>query len=256
MVYEGFHVKPEFFEGISGRVERQLECWGVSLGGEALEAMGLYVHELASYEKANVIGTRDVDELWADHILDSLSCLLYKPLWEIDSLVDVGAGGGLPGLPLHFALGFERLCLLESVAKKVEFLRQVSIVVSSTGLEAANYRAEDFGRSPAHRASFEAATVRAVAPLDVLTEYCMPLLTPGGVMVAMKGRRDEEELEAGKRASVVLGGELEEVIRVPISPEMEQKERHLVIIRKVAPTSDRYPRKPGIPRKRPLGAAA
>lgn len=249
-----FHVKQGISEELARVLENQLAMWGIQLEREVLGALSLYVWELASYKKANVIGTQDIDELWLGHVIDSLSCLMYPPLREVSSLVDVGTGGGLPGIPLHLVVGFDRACVLESTAKKAEFIHQVSSSLAVVGLEVANCRAEELGKRLNYRASFEASTVRAVAQLDVISEYCLPLLAPGGTMVAMKGRIDAGELEAGKRALNLLGGELEAVIRVPCAPEIKSKDRHLVIIKKVQPTPDRYPRKPGIPRKRPLGA--
>lgn len=234
----------------------QLESWGIDVGQKGLEKLASYAEELAVYDKANVVGTREIGELWLDHVLDSLSCLLYGPLEEAASLVDVGTGGGMPGIPLHLTVGFQRACLLESTGKKAEFLRYVSSRLAIEALEIANHRAEEVAHSPDFRARFEAATVRAVAPLDVISEYCVPLLSPGGTMVAMKGRIDSDELRDGERAASLLGGEIEAVIRVPYSPEMQTKERHLVIVKKVRPTPDRYPRNPGTPRKSPLGSAA
>lgn len=242
-------------EELEGFLQGQLSAWGVVLRQERLEALGLYARELAAYEKANVTGTRDIGRLWLDHVLDSLSCLLYEPLGRAASLVDVGSGGGLPGLPLHLAVGFGRVCLLEATGKKVEFLRYVSSRLALRGVEIVNRRAEEAGQSPYYRGRFEAATVRAVAPLDVISEYCVPLLAPGGAMIAMKGRLGPEELEAGERGARELGGEVAEVIRVRFSPELEQKERRLVVIKKLDPTPKRYPRKPGTPKKHPLGGA-
>lgn len=235
-------------------LEDQLRLWGISFDLEVWGLLGLYVRELASYEKANVVGTQGVNELWLEHIIDSLSCLLYEPLWRASNLVDVGAGGGMPGIPIHLVVGFERACLLESASKKAEFLRHVSSCLAISGLEVANHRVEELGQVSGYRASFEAATVRAVAPLDVISEYCLPLLVPGGIMLAMKGRINSEELKAGKRAANILGGELVKIIQVPFSLQVQSKDRNLIIIEKTSSTPKRYPRKTGTPRKKPLGA--
>lgn len=251
---ERFHVKQEIPGELVEVFEAQLASWNIFLELERLEALALYVEELAAYERANVVGTREVGRLWLDHVLDSLSCLLYEPLKEASSLVDVGSGGGLPGIPLHLAVGFQRVCLLESTGKKTEFLDHVSSRLKLAEVEVANYRAEELGRDSGYRESFEAATVRAVAPLEVISEYCMPLLAPGGAMTAMKGRIEAEERRAGERGAKMLGGELAEVIRVPFTPELEQKERHLVVVKKLRTTPERYPRQPGTPKKSPLGS--
>jgi 16S rRNA (guanine527-N7)-methyltransferase len=233
--------------------KKQLLFWEISLGELELEALGLYASELATYEKANVVGTRDIESLWLEQILDSLSCLLCASLSEASSLADIGSGGGMPGIPLHLVQRFQSTCLVEATGKKADFLRHVSGRLGLDGLAVANYRAEDLARKSGYRGYFEAVTVRAVAPLDVISEYCLPFLVPGGFMIAMKGQVDNDELKAGERAAKMLGGELEAVIRVPFIQEIEQKERHLIVLRKVGPTPDFYPRGVGIPRKSPLG---
>lgn len=233
--------------------ESQLALWGITLGDRESEILGAYAAELASYERANVVGTRDIERLWLDHVLDSLSCLLYEPLQRASRMVDVGSGGGMPGVPLHLAVGFTGTCLVEATGKKAEFLRHVSRRLSLAGVEVANYRAEELAHKPGYRESFDAATVRAVAPLDVISEYCLPFVAPGGFMIAMKGHMEPEERRAGERAADILGAELEAVLQVPFTPGMESKERHLVVLRKVRPTPSSYPRKPGTPRKSPLG---
>ena len=250
----GFHVKHGVPVELVRVFEEQLELWGVSLEPERTEALALYAEKLGAHDRANVVGTRDIGRLWLDHVLDSLSCLLYEPLRRANSLVDVGAGGGMPGIPLHLAVGFGRVCLLESTGKKAEFLRYAVSGLEVGGVEVVNRRAEEIGHSGDYRANFEAATVRAVAPLDVISEYCLPHLKPGGLMIAMKGRVEGEERRAGEKAVGVLGGEIETVVQVPFSEEIESKYRHLIVIRKVRHTPDHYPRKPGTPRKSSLGA--
>ncbi|WP_053058031.1 16S rRNA (guanine(527)-N(7))-methyltransferase RsmG [Rubrobacter aplysinae] len=248
-------MKQELGERAVGVFEEQLAQWGVTLGQSEIEALTRYSQELATYEKANVVGTGELERIWLDHVLDSLSCLLYRPLTTLSSLIDVGSGGGMPGIPLHLALDLHRTCLLESTGKKAEFLRHVSESLSLEGVEVANVRAEEFGLRPGRRDSYEAATVRAVDSLSVISEYCLPFLEPGGAMVAMKGPLGAEERTAGERAAQVLAGELEAVIRVPFSADREHKERHLMIVRKTGPTPESYPRPTGTPHKRPLYSA-
>lgn len=234
--------------------EEQLLSWEISLGGPELEMLGLYASELATYDKANVVGTRDIERLWLEQILDSLSCLLCPSLGQASSLADIGSGGGMPGIPLNLVQRFHSICLVEATGKKASFLRHVASRLGLNGLAVANYRAEELAWNPGYRGAFEAVTVRAVAPLNVISEYCLPFLALGGRMIAMKGRLDNDERRAGEKAAEMLGGELEAVIRVPFIQEMEQKERHLVVLRKVGATPDSYPRAAGVPRKSPLGA--
>lgn len=238
-----------------GVVDGQLDLWGVDLGSRQRERLGVYAETLALYELANVVGTRDVERLWVDHLLDSLSCLICASVGRARSLIDVGSGAGLPGIPLHIASNFGHLCLLESNSKKVKFMSHALQELEISGAQVVDARAEDAGREKFYRESFEVATARAVAPLAVISEYCMPFVEVGGVFVAMKGNISGEEIAGGKVAVKKLGGELEEILRVPFVEGVEQKERRLVVVRKVRETPGAYPRKVGMPKKDPLGAA-
>lgn len=234
-------------------VDEQLDLWGVSLDFEQRELLRIYAEMLASYELANVVGTRDAGRLWIEHFLDSLSCLLCEEVGRAKSLIDVGSGAGLPGIPLHVACNFQRLCLLDSTSKKAGFVKYVLERLGIAGAEVVEMRAEDAGGQASHRESFEVSTARAVASLAVVSEYCLPFVAVGGTFVAMKGGLSAEELATGERAAKKLGGEVEEVLRVPFVESVEQKERRLVVVRKVHETPRAYPRKVGSPKKEPLG---
>lgn len=132
-------------------VRRQAEAWGLCLGDEVLKALLGYAIQLANYREANVIGVRDLSQLLLEHILDSLSCLLYEPLWRAKELVDVGAGGGLPGIPLKEVRSEMGLTLVEATGKKARFLEKVVEEESLKGTEIVNARAEVVGRDPTHR---------------------------------------------------------------------------------------------------------
>ena len=235
--------------------ESQAAAWGVRLDGGQRESMLRYAHLLANYERANVIGTKDPDRIILDHVLDSLSCFLHEPLMRARRLADIGSGGGLPGIPINIARPYLQTTLVESTWKKVQFLRSVVDELSLEGIEIANIRAEAIGRTREHRGGYDVATTRAVARLSVVAEYCVPLLEVGGCAIAMKGRLEAEELSEGGRASDALGANVAEVKRVPMIPEVGDKERNLVIIEKVGETPDRYPRRPGMVVKSPLGGA-
>lgn len=236
------------------RLTRQAASWGLCVSAAQEEALLGYARALANYDQANVIGTREVNEILLNHILDSLSCLIFPPLSQARSLVDVGSGGGLPGLPLKILRPHLTITLVEATGKKAGFLRYVAERLGMKGLEIVNDRAENVGRSSGHRSAYDVATVRAVATLDVIFEYCIPLVKEGGYVISMKGILDTQEVEAGKKAARLLGAEISEVIEVPFLPELPDKRRNLVILRKLAETPSRYPRKNGVPRKKPLGA--
>lgn len=233
----------------------QLEAWGVELPAGAEDLLRDYARLLATYGKANVIGTRDPDRVMLDHILDSLGCLLFSPVVEAFKFADVGSGGGLPGIPLAIAFPDASFTLLEATGKKAMFLRHAVESLHLTGVKIVNARVERAAHDPGLRASQEICTVRAVAKLSVLAEYCLPLLGVGGWLVAMKGEVSEEEHRDGERAASLLGGRILQTVEVPLLAEMEQKIRRLVVLEKVSETPEIYPRRVGLPAKSPLGRA-
>jgi 16S rRNA (guanine527-N7)-methyltransferase len=189
------------------------------------------------------------------HVADSLSGLEVGKLRDARRMADVGAGAGFPGLVLAIALAPTAVDLIESARRKaavIDRLRQAAQVDNSRVVVA---RAEEWGRMPpalgGGREAYDAVTVRAVAPLAVLVEYAAPLLRPSGVLVAWKGKRDPAEEWQGGEAADEVGLAIEDVIRV--EPFGGARNRHLHVYRKVAPTPERFPRRPGMAAKRPLG---
>lgn len=209
---------------------------------------------LEGYSAANVIGTRAYARIMEDHILDSLSCLTVPGFDAAQSMVDVGTGGGFPGIPLKIARPHLRVSLLESTKKKTLFLHSVASELGLKDIEILNARAEGVGMDPRNRARYDVATTRAVSSLSVVAEYCVPLIRVGGLVVAMKGKLADSELEEGKRAAGLLGARMVDNVLVPLLTEVRAEERRLVILEKVRETPTRYPRKVGIARKRPLGS--
>jgi 16S rRNA (guanine527-N7)-methyltransferase len=231
----------------------QAAAWGLSLGPHRLARLEGYARLLRDHEEANVIGTRELRGVILDHVLDSLSCFLAEPLGAARSLVDVGTGGGLPGVPIKIVEPEIRTTLVEATAKKARFLRRVVERLSLEDVKVENARVEEIARSDAHRGTYDVATARAVARLSVVAEYCVPLLRVGGFVISMKGRLEDEEIAEGERAAQKLGARFSQLIRVPRLPELEIKERCLVILEKTEETPREYPRNVGVPAKRPLG---
>lgn len=235
-------------------LERQASAWGLSPGLAERECLLRYACLLASYDRARVIGTKDLDEIVLDHVLDSLSCFLFRPLSGAGRLADMGSGGGLPGIPIKIARPDLQVTLVESTGKKSRFLRQVADTLALEGVVVANARVEDLAQSRTHREAYDVVTARAVSRLAVVAEYCVPLLRVGGWAISMKGRLEPAELFEGERAVEALGARISERIRVPLLPEVGDRERQLVILEKVRATPARYPRRPGAATKRPLGS--
>ena len=231
----------------------QAAAWGLRLEDRQCESLLRYADLLASYDKSNVIGTRDPGRILLDHVLDSLSCFLHEPLLRAGRLADVGSGGGLPGIPISIMRTGMPTTLIESTGKKSRFLEYAVQDLTLETVGVANARVEDVGRTQVNRGAYDVVTTRAVAKLSVVAEYCVPLLKVGGSAVAMKGWLDLKEVAEGRGAARELGAEVTDVLRVPMLTEVGDKERNLVIIRKVTETPNRYPRRAGLAVKKPLG---
>ena len=248
-----FHVKRNQESSAVNVLRRQTHQWGLELDPDQIALLERYAKLLSSYALANVIGTRDNTAILLEHITDALSCALTGHPAAHQRMIDVGTGGGLPGIPMRIAFPDLRLTLLDATAKKARFLETTAEELGIPGIEVVNRRAEDVGPTVEYRDSFDVAVARAVAALPVVVEYCAPLVRPGGAIIAMKGSPSSPELDAGARAAVEVGAELETVCAVTFIPEMVQKERNLVVFRKTRPTPRAFPRRVGLPKQRPLG---
>ena len=184
------------------------------------------------------------------HLADSLVALELPAVAAAREIADLGSGPGFPGMALAAALPAARVRLVESVARKSGFLERTAARAGIANTEVVHARAEAWDEG---RLANDLVTVRAVAPLSVLAEYAAPLLRDQGVLVAWKGRRDPQQEADGAYAADELGLELVEIRRV--QPFPAARERHLHVMRKVAPTPPRFPRRPGMAAKRPLHAA-
>lgn len=184
------------------------------------------------------------------HVADSLSALAIPELRSAVAIADVGAGAGFPGLPLAVALPDARIDLIESAGRKIAVVEQLIEAAGIPNARGLTARAEDWAGAEG-AAAYDVVTVRAVGPLSVLAEYSAPLLREGGLMVAWKGRRDEEEELAGSTAAEQLGLEARQVLDV--EPYPGSRNRHLHVYRKLRPTPAGYPRRAGMAAKRPLG---
>jgi len=237
-------------ERLAERLRALLERLGLSIHGETavqLVAYGELVWQ--GQARARLTGATSLEELVTKHIVDCATLWLVEGV-EWDGWIDVGSGAGLPGLVLAVGRPEGQGTLLEATGKKADFLRQA---VTALGLEArlqvVHGRAEEWGRGPG-RERYRVAVARAVAPARVLAEYLLPLVEVDGVAVMMKGPQAEAELAEAERALHVLGGRVERVHRLTL-PE-DQGERRLVVVRKDRPTPEGYPRRAGLPAKRPL----
>lgn len=193
---------------------------------------------------------REGGAILRDHLADSLVALeLPFVRAGLTAAVDIGSGAGFPGLPLAAALPSVEFVLLESSARRCRFISSAVAACAISNARVACVRAEQW---PQGLARFDLATARALAPLAVVAEYAAPLLRVGGSLVAWRGRREPEGERAARRAAAELGMEVRETLAVHPYPGAEH--RHLHVLAKVAPTPERFPRRPGVARKRPLGS--
>jgi 16S rRNA (guanine527-N7)-methyltransferase len=235
----------------SARLAQGAEELGVPLDARALDAFAVYMEDLALWnQRFNLTAIEDPDEILVKHFLDSLSCATVVDLRAARSLIDVGTGAGFPGLALKIAFPHLRVVLLDALEKRLRFLDRLAERLGLEGVETVHARAEDMGRAPEWRQQFDVVTARAVARLVTLCEYCLPFATVGGVFVAQKGPRVEEELSQASRAIGTLGGG-SATVRTLTLPGSDIR-RSLITVPKARATPIAYPRRPGSARKHPL----
>ena len=223
----------------------------VQLNERMLSALTTYERELIEWNsKFNLTAVRDPASIRTKHFLDSFSCALAWASLPPRRLIDVGTGAGFPGIPLRILYPGLKLTLVESVGKKAMFCEHIVRLLGLDGVEVIKGRAEDVGCSPEHRERYDWAVARAVANLPVLSEYLLPLVRIGGRALAMKGESGPAEAQSAEKAMKMLGGKLKQVI--PVNLPGIADERYLILIEKSAATPPRYPRKAGMPMKRPL----
>lgn len=231
----------QWIEDIASRLNIQLDESQIS-------QMSAYVRLLREWnERINLTAILDDEGIATRHLLDSLT--LLPMLGNRHTLIDVGTGAGLPGIPLKIVQPDLQVTLLDALAKRVKFLEAVIDELQFSGIVARHARAEDAARMPSLREQFDIATARAVAALPALCEYCLPFVRPGGIFLAMKGQNTEKWQDA-KPAIKILGGELADIQEFEL-PGTDMK-RTVLTIRKISRTPPAYPRKAGKPEKEPI----
>ena len=228
---------------------------GIDLNARRVKQFELYYQKLIEWnEKINLTTIVGYQEAQVKHFLDSISVISALTREEMDkadfSIIDIGTGAGFPGLPLKILLAEPRLVLVDSTAKKVAFLRCVTRELGLDNVEIVCGRAEEIAHLPLYRQRFDLALSRAVASLPVLAELALPFCRIGGKFVAQKKGEVEQEVKKAVKAIETLGGKLGQVKRIEL--EGLSDKRYLVIIDKIYPTPEKYPRRPGVPGRRPI----
>lgn len=224
---------------------------GIQLTTRQINAFQLYEEQLLDWNtRFNLTAVRDVEGIRTKHFLDSLTCLLAWRGKVPERLVDIGTGAGFPGIPLKILYPRIKLTLVDSVGKKLDFCRHIVQTLGLENVTLIQARAEELGLRREHREQYDWAVARAVANLSVLAEYLLPLVAVGGGMLAQKGHSAHAEANGAEKAIRILGGHLEQIVPVLLPGVAE--ERYLVVVEKVAATPPGYPRRVGLPARKPI----
>jgi 16S rRNA (guanine527-N7)-methyltransferase len=228
---------------------------GIGLDARQVDRFELYYRELIEWnKKTNLTAITDYPSVQVKHFLDSLTVVLALPGKEMQTsdfnIVDVGTGAGFPGVPLKIVFPRPGLVLIEPTAKKTTFLRHIIAELELENVQVVNTRAEEAGHMPLYREQFDLALSRAVAPLPPLVELTLPFCRVGGRFVAQKKSEIEEETSRADKAINAMGGKLAQIKKIELDEFTDA--RCLIIIDKMHPTPDKYPRRNGVPARRPL----
>ena len=231
---------------------------GLNLRDDIINKFIIYLEMINSYQKkVNITSIKEPFDIISKHFLDSLSSLyiIDELLYDFRQgsglkIIDVGSGAGFPGIPIKIVLPHSKMTLLEAKKNKALFLRDVINKLALADSEVLQDRSENIGKAAEYRENYHIVLSRAVAALNILCELCLPLCQINGVMIAFKGSSYIEELSVSNKVIERLGGAVESIntISIPYSKHF----RYLLVIRKIKSTPEDYPRKNGVPQKRPL----
>ncbi|MDQ0918475.1 16S rRNA (guanine(527)-N(7))-methyltransferase RsmG [Paenibacillus sp. V4I5] len=238
-------------DAIQQQFVQLLEKQQISLSTDQLDQFELYYKTLVEWnEKMNLTGITEREQVYLKHFYDSLSVSFNYNVGQVSSVADIGSGAGFPSIPLKIAFPHLKIMIVDSLNKRILFLRELVSQLGLTDTECVHGRAEDIARLPKYRDQFDLVTARAVARLQVLNEFCLPFVKKGGTFIAMKGSEIDEELSEASFSLSELKGKVIKVNRMQLP--IEESIRHFVEIHKLAATPAKYPRKAGIPLKMPL----
>lgn len=231
------------------KFRNSMKSIGIELTDSQLNAFETYYDMLIDRNKVmNLTAITEFDEVMDKHFLDSVYLFRSIKLEANYKLIDIGTGAGFPGIPLKIVFPELKITLLDSLNKRVGFLNDLIEELNLNNIEAIHGRAEDIARNKAYRASYDIAVSRAVANLSTLSEYCLPFVKIGGKFVSYKSGDCADEVDNAKAAIHLLGGKINKIDEFSYS----NNSRSFIVIDKVMNTSNKYPRKAGLPSKKPL----
>ncbi len=224
-----------------------IEKLNIDGADEKTEQLRQYMEGVLSWnEKVNLTAITDRLAFVQRHYIDSLLCAENLAFTASSSICDVGTGGGFPGVPLAVCYPDKEFVLMDSLQKRVKIVRELCDEIGLRNVSVIHGRAEELARKKEYRENFDLCVSRAVANMQVLSEYCLPFVKPGGYFIAYKGADCEAEISDASRAIRILGGDKPQIQELP------QLDHCLVVVNKKEPTPAAYPRKAGTPAKKPL----
>nr|MBN1229024.1 16S rRNA (guanine(527)-N(7))-methyltransferase RsmG [Anaerolineae bacterium] len=233
-------------------IQLAADLFNVQFTPQQVTAFLTYAEELIAWNQhTNLTAITDPEDIEIRHFIDSLSCVLVlKPRQAGLKVIDIGTGAGFPGLPLKILYPSLNLSLVEATRKKLDFVQHMIDRLDIKGVSLHHNRAEELGQSAEHREKYDWVLARAVAGMPTLAEYMLPLAKLGGRCLSQKGENAPQEVVEAQNAIQILGGKVVQLI--PLELPTVAETRYLVDIAKVASTPPQYPRRPGIPSKRPI----
>ena len=223
--------------------------FGMKLTDRQIEQFQKYRSGVLEWnEKVNLTAITDPEEFEIKHFQDSIAAAGDPVMQRAKTVIDVGTGGGFPGIPLAILFPEKKFTLMDSLGKRIKIIDQLAKEIGISNVELVHARAEDLAKKKEYREQFDVCVSRAVANLSTLSEYCIPFVKVGGYFVPYKTAAAQEEIVQGKKAMFILGGHLERVTELG----SEESGHTILWIQKVKPTPAKYPRKAGTPSKEPL----
>ncbi len=232
-------------------LQNALEELKVEIKPQTLEKFTIYRQMVMEWnEKINLTSIIDERDFIIKHFIDSIVCVSHPKMGTFQNIIDIGTGAGFPGIPLSIILPDKQFLLVDSLNKKINFLTEVIQKLNLSNVKVLHGRAEDLGKNVMHREKYDLCLSRAVAKLNVLSEYCLPFVKIGGTFAAYKSSQVESEIRDSQKAIRLLGGKIEKEEKTPLSHF--PLEHQIIYIQKITHTPLEYPRKAGNPIKTPL----
>ncbi len=225
----------------------------ISLSEKQVEQFIIYYEMLVEKNKVmNLTAITEYEDVVVKHFVDSVLLNQIIDLNEVESVIDVGTGAGFPGIPLKIVFPHLKITLLDSLNKRINFLKEVVDRLKLENVECIHGRAEDFGHNEDYRENFDLCVSRAVANLSTLSEYCVPFIKVNGMFISYKSANLDEELNNSENAIKILGCSISDNKSVILPGTSDNTVRKFIVIKKGNKLSKKYPRKAGLPSKEPL----